>query len=281
MSEGHWKLSVDQQSVTITSDRFQLTTAAPLMSNKDSMVEDTAFAMAEASQIEAIVSELEAMTRRTYGQYCGLSRALEIVGERWALLIVRDLSVSPKSLTQLQQGLPRIPSDTLSARMRELVHAGIVRGLPTADDAVRYELTEFGGELEDILLRFNRWGAQMLGDQRPEEIITVDSLVVAMRSTFHPEPARGVRASYEIRVDRDVVFHIRVDDGIMHAAPGPLPGADLVLEPGTALKHMMAGELSAADAIANGTVHVVGDPALLQRFTEMFAIPSRPTMSMA
>jgi DNA-binding HxlR family transcriptional regulator len=280
MSEGRWKLSVDQQGVTIASDRFQLTTATPL-NDEDLAVEETAFAMAEASQIEAIVAELEMMTRRTYGQYCGLSRAMEVVGERWSLLIVRDLSVSPKSLAQLQQGLPRIPPDTLSARIRELAHTGIVRRLSMAADAPRYELTEFGRELEDILLRFNRWGAQLLGDPRPEEIVTVDSLVVSMRSTFSPEAAQGVHASYEIRVNQDIVFHVQVDDGTMHAAPGPLPGADLVIETGMLLKQMMAGELSAADAIASESVRIVGDPALLQRFTEMFAIPSRPTMSMA
>lgn len=272
MGNGHWKLSVDQLGVTIASDRFQLTTVgAPTTDGSDSTLE-----LAESNHIEAIVSELESMTRRAYGQYCGLAQAMELVGERWSLLIVRDLSVGPKTVAELQDGLPRISADTLSNRLRELEHAGLVRRRPMANDAVGYELTEYGGELEDILLRFSRWGARSLGEPRPEEIVTTDSLVVALRSVFDPGAARDVRASYEIRVDDEIVFHIRVNDGNAHVGPGPMPDADLLLEPGVVLKKMMSGELTAADAIANGSVKIVGDPALLERFTEMFTIPALP-----
>jgi DNA-binding HxlR family transcriptional regulator len=243
------------------------------MADGDLAVADSSFALPQEDRIEAIVAELESITRRTYGQYCGLARAMELVGERWTLLIVRDLSVNPKTVAQLQQGLPRIPADILSVRMRELEHARIVRRRTMPDDAVGYELTEYGSELEDALLRFSRWGAQSLGDPRPEEIVTTDSLVIAVRSVFDPSAARGVHASYEIRVGDEIVFHVRVNDGIAHVGPGPLPDADLLLDPGTVLKALMAGELSAAEAIADGSVKIVGEPALLQQFTEMFVIP--------
>ncbi len=274
MGDAIWKLSVDQQGVTIASDRYQLTTAGSPLADGDLTVDDSSFALAQEDRIEAIVSELESITRRTYGQYCGLSRAMELVGERWTLLIVRDLSVGPKTVAQLQQGLPRIPADVLSARMRELEHARIVRSRPMADDAMGYELTEYGNELEDTLLRFSRWGAKSLGDPRPEEIVTTDSLVIAVRSVFDPSAARGVHASYEIRVGDEIVFHVRVNDGTAHVGPGPLPDADLLLDPGIVLKALMAGELSAAEAITTGSVKIVGEPALLQQFTEMFVIPS-------
>jgi DNA-binding HxlR family transcriptional regulator len=279
MAAGQWKLSVDQQGVTIASDRFQLTTAGSPIQNGRTAVDDPTFALAETSEIEAIVAELESMTRRNYGQYCGLARALELVGERWSLLIVRDLSVGPKTITGLQHGLPRIPPDTLSVRMRELEHVGIVQRRPMANEAVGYELTEYGAELEKILLLFSRWGARMLGEPRPEEIVTTDSLVIAMRSVFDPDSARGIRASYEFRLDEERIFHIRVHDGTAHVGPGPLADADLKVEPGFALKLLMSGEVSVADAIANGSVKVVGDPALLELFTEMFTIPSPPSVS--
>jgi DNA-binding HxlR family transcriptional regulator len=274
MGDGHWKLSVDQQGVTIASDHFQLTTSAPA-TNGD-LAADVNFAHAQVNQIEEIVSELEAMTRRTYGQYCGLARAMEMVGERWTLLILRDLSVSPKSVTELRHGLPKIGDGTLTTRLRELEHARIVRRRPMPGDEEGFELTTYGLELEKILHQFARWGARSLGDPRPEEIVTTDSLVVAMRSVFDPTAARGVRASYEIRVDREIVFHVKVRDGHAHVGPGPLSDADLKLEPGIALKPLMSGELSAEDAIAHGEVKVVGDPALLTRFTEMFSIPRKP-----
>jgi DNA-binding HxlR family transcriptional regulator len=129
------------------------------------------------------------MTKRAYGQFCGLVRALEIVGERWALLIVRDLLVAPKRFTDLRQGLPRIPTNILSLRLRELEAAGVVRRrvLPRPSGAVVYELTDHGNALEDVVLRLGRWGAKSLGEPGPEDIVTVDSLVMAMRSTFHPE----------------------------------------------------------------------------------------------
>jgi DNA-binding HxlR family transcriptional regulator len=258
-----------------------LTTSGP-GPDQDLTAGEAAFALAESSQIESIVSQLESMTRRTYGQYCGLSRAMEMVGERWTMLIIRDLAVSPKSAADLQRGLPRIPEDTLTARLRELEHAGVVERRPMAGDQVGYELTAYGIELEEILLRFSRWGSQMLGDPRPEEIVTIDSTVMAMRSMFNPSESRGVHASYEIRVNDEIIVHIRVDDGIAHAGPGPLPNADLVLEPGPLLKAMMAGEISPADAIASGEVRIVrGDPALLLKFIEMFAIPRLPSVAQA
>src|SRR6266508_430486 len=129
MGDGHRKLSVDQQGVTIVSDNFQLTTKALTAANGDPSV-DSDFAL---TQVNNIVSELESMTRRAYGQYCGLARAMDLVGERWTLLIIRDLSVHPKTVAELQHGLPRIDAHTLSARLRELEHAKIVRHRPMSD----------------------------------------------------------------------------------------------------------------------------------------------------
>jgi DNA-binding HxlR family transcriptional regulator len=271
MGDSHWKLFVDQLGMTIANERFMLTTAgAPISDGTDST-----FELDQSTEIESIVAELESMIRRAYGQYCGLARAMELVGERWSLLIVRDLSVSPKTLAELQHGLPRIPQDTLSARLRELEHAGIVRRRPVSEDAVGYELTAYGTELEEIMLRFSRWGAKSLGDPRPGEIVTTDSLVVALRAAFDPSAAHGVRASYEIRYDNEIVIHLRVADGAAQIAPGPLPSADLVLETGTALTDLLTGELTPTDALATGTATITGDPALLTRFTEMFSIPQK------
>jgi DNA-binding HxlR family transcriptional regulator len=217
------------------------------------------------------------MTRRGYGQFCGLARAAEVVGERWALLIVRDLLVGPKRYTDLRRGLPRIPTNILAARLKELERAGVVgrRVLPRPDGSVVYELTDYGRDLEDAVVHLGRWGARMLGDPTPDEIVTVDSLVMAMRSTFDPAAAAGVHAAYELRVG-DVVLHIRVADGELVVGEGAAPGADLVIETGPAIKALMAAELSPADAVANGSVRLSGDDRLLDRFVEMFHVGPPP-----
>ncbi|GAA2810618.1 helix-turn-helix domain-containing protein [Saccharopolyspora taberi] len=219
------------------------------------------------------------MGTRTYGQFCGLAHALEIVGERWALLLVRDLAVGPKRFTDLRRGLPRIPTNVLSTRLKELEHAGVVqrRILPRPAAAVVYELTEYGRDLEDVVLRLGHWGARSLGEARPDDIVTTDSMVMALRATFRPEAARGAHVGFELRMG-EIVVHARVDDGELAAGAGELPGADLVVEAGPRLRSLLSGEITARTALAEGSVRISGDSALLDRFTELFRI-SRPVGS--
>jgi DNA-binding HxlR family transcriptional regulator len=214
---------------------------------------------------------------RAYGQYCGFARALEVVGERWALMIVRDLLVAPKRFTDLLRGLPGIPSNVLTARLKEMEQAGIARRrlLPRPDRGVVYELTEYGRELEPVVVALGRWGAKTLGDPRPDETITLDSMVTALRTTFHPEAARGVTAGFELRVG-EIVLHARVQDGRVEAGGGPLAGADLVIHAGPGIRGLMAGELSPAAALEHGVVQITGEPALLTRFAEIFRIDPLP-----
>jgi DNA-binding HxlR family transcriptional regulator len=220
------------------------------------------------------------MTTRTYGSYCGIARGLELVGERWALLIVRDLILGPKRFTDLRRGLPRIPTNVLSARLKELEHAGVVRRrlLPLPLTGVVYELTEYGSKLEDVLLRLGLWGAQSLGEPRPEEILTLDSLILALRATFRPESARGLRAGYELRLG-EIVLHARVDGAVLEVAQGPLPDADLTIETDLTIRLLMSGELSPTDAVKSGKVRLKGKAELLERFVEIFHIPRLETVA--
>jgi DNA-binding HxlR family transcriptional regulator len=217
----------------------------------------------------SIIAEFELITRRDYGQFCAIARAVEAIGERWGLLIIRDLLVSPKSREQLRRGLPRIPADVLGARLREFERDGIARQrtLPTGE--IRYELTDFGQQLEEIALALGRWGAQLMDLPRPGEIVTVDAMIFAMRSCFDAEAGRGVHASYEINLD-DLVFNMVVDDGTVVVEPGPLPTADLVLRTGPDMKSLLFGELDPREGIATGALRVTGDPDLLVLFTKLF-----------
>jgi DNA-binding HxlR family transcriptional regulator len=214
------------------------------------------------------------MTARTYAQYCGLAYALDLVGERWALLIVRDLLLGPRRFTDLRRGLPGIPTNVLSARLKELEENGIVlrRVLPRPATGVAYDLTDYGRGLEDVVLRLGLWGARSLGRPHAGDVVTPAALAVALRASFQPEAARGLRAAYEVHVG-DAVVHARVDRGSVDVAEGPLAGADVVLEADQILRSVMAGEVSVDDAIEVGGLRATGDPALVARFQELFRLP--------
>src|SRR5881398_167543 len=109
--------------------------------------------------------------RRSYRQSCGIARALDLVGERWALLVVRELVLGPKRFTDLRHGLPGIGTNILAGRLRELERAGVIRRrtLPPPAASAVYELTEYGRDLEPVMLALGRWGARTLGERRPEQ----------------------------------------------------------------------------------------------------------------
>jgi len=216
------------------------------------------------------------MARRGYGQICGLSRALEIVGERWALLIVRDLIAGPKRFTDLRQGLPRIPTNVLSARLKELEQAKVLqrRILPRPATAVVYELTDYGRELDDILMALGRWGAQSMGQPDPDDIYTAGSLMMAMRSAYQApsaDSARPTSVNYELRVT-DVVLSLTVRDGELGVSDGPQADPDLVIETEHGFAALLMGWITPAEAIESGSVRVVGDPELLTEFANTFRV---------
>ncbi|ADJ48610.1 HxlR family transcriptional regulator [Amycolatopsis mediterranei S699] len=216
---------------------------------------------------------------RTYGQFCGLARALEIVGERWSLLVVRDLMLGPKRFDDLQHTLPRIPVSILTSRLNELEEAGVVRRrvLSQLDAGVVYELTEYGTELDHIVLDLGLWGSRSLTYPRPDEVFTLDTAIISLYTTFQEEAAAGVHVNYELHHPGDMIVHAMVDDGALKASAGALPAADLVIEPqGPAVLDLLNGSLTAQDAISSGKVRVQGDPAHLDLFTRLFRIPPAP-----
>ena len=126
-----------------------------------------------------------------------------------------------------------------------------------------------------MILRLGLWGAKSLGEPRPEDVLTADSLVLALRATFQPDAAADLRAGFELHLG-PVVAHTRIDHGTLETGEGPLPGADLVIETGPAFRALLAGELTPAEAVAGGAVQLAGDPDLLARFVEAFRIPPLP-----
>ncbi len=213
------------------------------------------------------------MASRVYGQYCGFARALELVGERWALLIVRDLFVSPKRFSELQRGLPGIPSNILTARLKELEDAGIVerRVQPRPAGGVAYELTDDGRDLERAVVELSRWGAKHLGEPRAHEVVTEESMIMALRTTFRSEAARGVKAAYELRMG-DMVLHAIVQNGEVTVGKGAIEKPDLVIEAGPGIRAVMAQEITPDEAVKAKIVRIKGNRDLFARFAKMFRI---------
>ena len=209
------------------------------------------------------------MTTKTYGQYCGVARALELVGERWALLIVRDLLVGPKRYTDLRAGLPKIPTNVLATRLKELEQANLVvrRVQPRPSGAIVYELTQYGTDLEAVVLALGRWGARSLGELRPDEIITADILVMALRSTFAPGKQK---AKYELHFG-ETVIHAIVDADDLTVDVGPLDGA-VVIEARAPIAPLLTGAVDGAEALKTKLVSTTGDAKDLDRFAASFHI---------
>jgi DNA-binding HxlR family transcriptional regulator len=219
---------------------------------------------------------------RSYGQYCGVTTAVELIAERWALLIIRDLLVGPRRYTDLKQGLPRIPTNILAARLKELQQGEVVRRVPLASCGLVYELTEYGRELEPIMLALGRWGFRSMGDPKDDDIVTADSMTIALRTAFRPDAA-SVSLDFQMRVG-PVELRGQVSDGELHvvqiAPPASLVGGSLPSgEPelrfvtGPGIRQLIAGTLTAAQAVKQDVVTIVkGNLSLLERFTELFRI---------
>jgi DNA-binding HxlR family transcriptional regulator len=209
------------------------------------------------------------MVARDYGQYDGVTRGLELVGERWALLIVRDLLVGPRRYGELAAGLPRIPSNILASRLKELQDAGVIRRAPRSRVVV-YELTPYGRELEPIVLALGAWGFKAMGDPRDEQIITPDAMTVSLRTAFRPQVALSLPSTAYGAHFGSAELLIRVDGSTLDVTreDGPV---DLAFAAGPDIRRLISGELPPDRAIESGVVEVLhGSGELLGRFADTF-----------
>jgi DNA-binding HxlR family transcriptional regulator len=208
---------------------------------------------------------------RTYGQFCGIARAADILGERWALLIVRNLLVSPKRFGDLKDGLVGIPTNVLATRLRELEEADVVKRVfaPAPSRSVLYTLTPYGRDLDDIIVALGRWGARRMDEPKPNEIVTSDSLALTLRDSFHPTGRK--RVGYELSVG-SATAHALVDGGAIRVGVGPLRDADLRITVSSAIRAILAGRMSARMALRNGVVELDGPTRLFEEFVKTFRI---------
>jgi DNA-binding HxlR family transcriptional regulator len=226
-------------------------------------------------------SNLEDVTT-TYDQYCAMARALEVIGDRWTLLLVRELLTGAKRYGELARGLPGIATNLLADRLRNLTSAGVIERTPGhgSPRGRPYQLTARGAELQPVLLALARWGAPLLGAPRPHDDYRLRWLVLTLQSRFDPAAAGDLERTYEFRIGDEIV-HARIADGAVHTAEGAAHDPDVIVA--SAVDLFLAwgtGRRSTAAAVADG-INVLGragvphaDPTgALEQIAELFGAP--------
>jgi DNA-binding HxlR family transcriptional regulator len=214
---------------------------------------------------------------RRFDQYCPVANAMSIVGERWALLIVRELLRGPRRYTDLTAGLPGIGTKVLATRLRELEDGGVVqrRKLPPPAASTVYELTEYGAGLEEVIHAIARWGARSLGLPKREDDIDPEWGLSAFRALLYPERARGVTETSVVRVDDDA-YTVSLVDGRLRVEPGAVAEPDLEIATDMATFFALAsGDLPPRTALDDGGLRLDGDPEALERFFRIFSFAPR------
>jgi DNA-binding HxlR family transcriptional regulator len=214
--------------------------------------------------------------RRGYSQYCAVASALDVVGERWTLLIVRDLFLGPKRYTDLRAGLPGIATDLLTARLRTLEGSGLVqrRTLPKPAPATVYELTDRGRLLGPALGALARVGFAFLDEPRDDTHMPPERLVLALRAAFDATVVADHRATYQLLLD-DEAFYLAVDGSEIDVAPGITPHATLTLSTSPVTLTRLLRRTDPDDAIARGDLRLEGRRSSLDDFLAAFALQPR------
>ncbi len=213
------------------------------------------------------MSRLRRMSpRRSYDQYCSAARALDVVGDRWTLLIVRELLAGPRRYTDLHADLPGVSTDVLASRLKDMERDGLTtrRRLPPPGAAYVYELTGRGRELLPVLQALGQWGQAELGERRPTDAVRAHWFALPLLRSLEGEGLVEVRLE-----EGDFHLYVGSEEGPVYG-DGPAPGepdARLVMDTGTCLQ-VGRGELSVPDAVRAGRIEVTGDGTLAKALRE-------------
>jgi DNA-binding HxlR family transcriptional regulator len=213
------------------------------------------------------------MPEHRYQQYCALARALDVAGDRWTLLIVRELAPGPRRFTDLVDGLPGISRALLTERLRDLERDGLIARQELPPPAARqvYELTDDGRDLAHAMAPLIAWGARRIGERKRTESFRARWPAVAMEGLADREAAKGVRETYQYVVGRSA-FHFTVDDGSIRLQDGWAddPAVTLTTDEET-WADIASGKISGSSATASGALSVAGEPQAFNRLRKIFS----------
>jgi DNA-binding HxlR family transcriptional regulator len=218
-----------------------------------------------------------ATAKRTYGDACGIARALDTVGERWALMIVRELLLGPKRFTDIRAGLPSLSADVLAARLRELESSGVVarRVLPPPAASQVYELTPAGLALEPVVIALGRWGGANLPRSPEGTGMSLDAAMLSFPTLFDPALAGDFEATIALLVGAGERFVARVAGGRFEIERGEPASPDVTISAeARALLDVAHGRRALEEALAAGDVEISGDGEVAERFLGLFPIPA-------
>lgn len=211
---------------------------------------------------------------KRYVQYCAVARALDLVGERWTLLVVRSLLMGPQRYTDLRDGLPGVATDLLTARLRTLEDAGYVRRrqLPRPAAVSVYELTDAGWQLGPVVLALAKLGVAQLGSPSAEDDVNAAALVLLLRASFRAEHASGdPRPSYQLELDGEP-YAVDVHPGWVETRRGPATDPACTLRSSArTLAEILSGARPAETAIADGHLELDGPHGGLDGFLATFS----------
>jgi DNA-binding HxlR family transcriptional regulator len=227
-------------------------------------------------KLEKITDVRQAGLKRRYDDACGTAHGLELIGERWALLVLRELMLGPKRFSDLKADLPGISANVLTQRLEGLEETGLVmrRRLPPPASAQVYELTQWGYEAEPIIQTLGRWAARSPAHD-PTLPISATSIMLSFRTMYHPERARELDATIGFRFGSDS-FLARSRDNELEVVRGDTTGADATFigEP-TALAGAVYGKVPLDDLAAAGALRVEGERKAAERFISVFELPPK------
>jgi DNA-binding HxlR family transcriptional regulator len=217
-------------------------------------------------------AKLSAATKRSYADACGIARALDTVGERWALMVVRELLLGPKRFTDLRTSLPTIGPDVLTQRLKDLDAAGIVHRhkLPPPAASTVYELTPAGEALRPTLDALGLWGAVFAPPPTEDMCMSLDSHLLSMRTLFDPARAEGFDARVALHLDGQD-FHAVITDGAIALERGAITDADAGIT-GTAAE--VIDVMHGRRALADTTIEISGDRAIGERYLQLAPLPA-------
>ncbi|HEX8194102.1 MAG TPA: winged helix-turn-helix transcriptional regulator [Allosphingosinicella sp.] len=227
-------------------------------------------------KLENVTDSAGAAVKRRYDDACGAAHALDLVGERWALLVIRELMLGPKRFGDLRADLPGISANVLTQRLEGLEAAGVLnrRKLPPPASTQVYELTPWGYEAEPIFQVLGRWAARSPAHD-PTLPLSANSLMLSFRTMVDPARIANVRATIGFRLGRED-FVVRIDRGEVTAERSEVVGADLVFTgPPPAMAAAVYGKIPFESLEAEGALRIEGDRGLAQRFTEWFVLPPK------
>jgi DNA-binding HxlR family transcriptional regulator len=216
------------------------------------------------------------VSKRRYEDACAAAHALDLLGERWALLVMRELMLGPKRFGDLRASLPGISANVLTQRLEGLEAAGVLirRKLPPPASSQVYELTPWGYESEAIFQALGRWAARSPVHD-PTLPISAISLLLSFRTMLDPARAAGLDARIGFRFGAES-FLAHLAEGRIEIARGAVDGADLIFEGAPSLLGAAVhGGVPLADLEAGGGLRLVGDRALASRFITLFPLPSK------